>query len=192
MAETVVFLRRLSISIQPESLWCILRAYGMPQGLQQHLKCRAGNSKSCFGVKADVRRRCLMLTLLLDLTIDWVMRQTTLDRPQGIRWTLFSTLQDLDFSNDLVLISHTYQHMQEKTTRLGMFTEQAGLKISQKKTRVMMLNVSNPSLVTVDLDTSDLKSENIGLPDELCMLCWSTPGKIESLVLILLLVSIVF
>ena len=29
--STMWILRRLSISIQPESLWCILRVYGMPQ-----------------------------------------------------------------------------------------------------------------------------------------------------------------
>ena len=61
----------------------------------------------------DVRRRCLMLTLLLDLTIDWVMRQTTLDRPQGIRWTLFSTLQDLNFPTCSVGLTHSPAHARE-------------------------------------------------------------------------------
>ena len=34
--------------------------------------------------------------------------------------------------------------MQEKTTSLSMFAKQIGLKIGQKKTEVMMLNVPNP------------------------------------------------
>ena len=69
-----------------------------------------------------------------------------------------STLEDLDFPDDLALLSHTHQHMQEKTTHLSMFTQQVGLKISQKKTEVMMLNVSNPSPVKVngeDLQTTE-------------------------------------
>lgn len=34
--------------------------------------------------------------------------------------TLFSTLEDLDFADDLALVSHTHQHMQERTTRLSI------------------------------------------------------------------------
>ena len=62
---------------------------------------------------------------------------------------LLSTLEDLDFADDLALLSHTHQHM---------FAQQVGLKISQKKTEVMMLNVSNPSPVKVngeDLQTTE-------------------------------------
>ena len=40
--------------------------------------------------------------------------------------------------------------MQEKTTRLSTYAQQVGLKISQKKTEVMLLNVSNPKPVQVN------------------------------------------
>ena len=56
-------------------------------------------------------------------------------------------LEDLDFADDLALISHTHHHMQEKTTRLTTYAQHVGLKISQKKTEVMLLNVSNPKPV---------------------------------------------
>ena len=59
-------------------------------------------------------------------------------------------LEDLDFADDLALISHTHQHMQEKTTRLTTYAQHLGLKISQKKTEVMLLNVSNPKPVQVN------------------------------------------
>jgi len=62
----------------------------------------------------------------------------------------FSTLEDLDFADDLALLSHTHHHIQEKTSRLSTFAQQVGLKISQKKTEVMTLNVQNPSPVTVN------------------------------------------
>ena len=74
----------------------------------------------------------------------------TSDRLRGIRWSLLSTLDDLDFADDLAPLSHTHQHMQEKTTRLSMFTQQVGLNVSQKESEVMMLNVSNPSPVKVN------------------------------------------
>ena len=91
-----------------------------------------------------------MSTLLFNLAIDSVMRQTTSDRIRGIRWTLLSTLEHLDFADDVALLSHTHQHMKKKTTRLSMFAQQVGLKISQKKTEVIMINVSNPSPVKVN------------------------------------------
>ena len=96
--------------------------------------------------------------MLFNLTIDWVMRQTTADQARGIRWTLLTQLEDLDFADDLALMSHIHQHMQEKTSRLNTFAQQVGLKISQKKTEVMMLNVSNPLPVTIngeDLTTTE-------------------------------------
>ena len=54
--------------------------------------------------------------MLFNIVIDWVMRRTTEDKTSGIKlcWTLFSALEDLDFADDLALVSHTHQHMQVK------------------------------------------------------------------------------
>jgi len=49
------------------------------------------------------------------MVIDWVMRKTTEDAPRGIRWNTTSPLEDLDFAEDLALLSHTHHHLQEKT-----------------------------------------------------------------------------
>ena len=85
-----------------------------------------------------------MSAMLYNMTIDWLMRHTIEDQSRGIRLTLFSTLEDLDFADDLALVSHTHQHMQEKTTRLSTYAQQVGLKISKEKKEVMLLNASNP------------------------------------------------
>ena len=48
--------------------------------------------------------------------------------------------------------------MREKTTQLSTYAQQVGLKISQKKTEVILLNVSNPKPVSVnggDLQTTE-------------------------------------
>ena len=91
-----------------------------------------------------------MLALLFTIVINWVMRQTVDDETRGIRWTPLPVLEDLDFADDLALLSHTHQHIQEKTSRLSTYAQQIGLKISQKKTEVMTLNIQNPQLVTVN------------------------------------------
>ena len=117
----------------------ILKAHGIPQQIvlvikscYNNLKSRVGNRKSSFGVKTGVRQGCPMSALLVNLTIDWVMQQTTSHQPRGIGWTLFSTIEDLDFADDLALVSHT--RMEEKTTRLCMFAQHIGLKITQPQT----------------------------------------------------------
>ena len=86
------------------------------------------------------------------------MKRTIEDQSRGIRWTLFSKLKDLDFADDVALVSNTHQHTQEKTTQLSTYAQEVGLKISQKKTEVMLLNVSNPKPVQVnreDLSTTE-------------------------------------
>ncbi|RUS68725.1 hypothetical protein EGW08_023513 [Elysia chlorotica] len=107
-------------SIHRDILWRTLRAYGIPEKIvliiksfYNNFRCRVGNSSTSFEVKTGVRQGCVMSALLF-ITIDWVMRRTTEDKPRGIRWNLFSTLEDLDFADDLALISHTHNHMQEK------------------------------------------------------------------------------
>ena len=62
------------------------------------------------------------------------MGRTTEDRTRGIRWTLLRALEDLDLADNLALVSHTHQHIQEETSRLNTYAQQIGLKISQKKT----------------------------------------------------------
>lgn len=115
-----------------------------------NFKCRVGNSSLTFQVKTGVRQGCVMSALLFNIVIDWVMRRTTEDKPRGIWWTLFSVLEDIDFADDLALVSHTHQHMQEKTSCLSYFAQQVGLKINQKKSEVMALNISDPLPIHVN------------------------------------------
>ena len=72
---------------------------------------------TCGLRSTEVRQGCVMSALLFDLTLDIVMRRTTEAETKEIKWTLFLTLNDLDFTDDLTLISHTNRHMQDKTNK---------------------------------------------------------------------------
>ena len=63
------------------------------------------------------------------------MRRTTEDQIRGIRWTPISYLEDLDYADDLALLSRAHTHIQEKTQRLNSLAKQVGLHISSKKSR---------------------------------------------------------
>ena len=91
-----------------------------------------------------------MSALLFNITIDWVVRQRTQDKNRGIHWNLFTNLDDLDFADDLALLSHTHYHIQEKTNRLHIYAKQVGLMINNRNTEVMTLKVQDPAPVKVE------------------------------------------
>ena len=145
-------------SIHRNSLRRILTAYVIPLcivkiigSFYHNFTCSVGSSSLNFQVKTGERQGCVTSAVLFNLMIDRVMRRTTEYQQRGIRWTLFDTLEDLDFADDLALQSHMYQHMQDKTRRLSKFGQQVRPQISKRKTEVMTLNVNTPALVFLDV-----------------------------------------
>lgn len=86
-----------------------------------------------FAVKSGVRQGCIISPILFLVAIDWVMRKTISDKKRGITWSMFTTLEDLDFADDIALLSTKQDHMQEKTSRLSHFASQIGLELNAKR-----------------------------------------------------------
>ena len=59
----------------------------------------------------------------------WVTR-TAFDRKRGIQFTFTTSLEGLDFANDLALLSHKIQDMRDKTWALEVQGAKIGLKIN--------------------------------------------------------------
>ena len=74
-------------------------------------------------MQSGVRQGCVISPVLFFLSIDWIMRSTTSDKSRGIKWTLLSQLEDLDFADDLAIFSSNPQHLQTKTERLNSFAK---------------------------------------------------------------------
>jgi len=140
-------------SVDRQTLWQILEHYGVPPKIVSLIKniynnttdrvVHAGQLSEPFHVTTGVRQGCILSPFLFILAIDWIMRETTKDSLNGIQWTLSSQLNDLDFADDLALLSHNHQQMQAKTTKLDTTSTQTGLKIHPAKTKLMKINTSN-------------------------------------------------
>ena len=80
-------------SVDRETLWKLLRHYGVPEKI---IALR-------FEVKTGVRQGCLLSPFLFLPVIDWIMKTITTGRNNGIQWTPWTQLDDLDFADDPAL-----------------------------------------------------------------------------------------
>ncbi|VDP85300.1 unnamed protein product [Schistosoma mattheei] len=74
------------------------------------------------------------------------MKTSTSEGKHWIQWTSRMQLDDLDFAEDLVLLSHAQQQMQEKTTSIAA----VGLNIHRRKSRILRYNTTCTSPITID------------------------------------------
>ena len=77
------------------------------------------------------------------------MRESTNGRKNGIQWSLWEQLDDLDFAVVIALLSHSYIQMQHKIRCLEETAAKLGLSVSKEKTKVMRLNNINENPVSM-------------------------------------------
>ena len=102
-------------------------------------------------VKLSIRLVNVRVRRLLSY-IDWykVIKKATDGRRNGIQWTMFNQLDDLDFADDIALLSHSHQQMQEKLTQVERRAVETGLCINTKKTKVLKSNTKTRADLTVN------------------------------------------
>ena len=69
-----------------------------------------------------------MSPMLFLVAIDWVMRRTVGNKRRGIRWTLTSMLEDIDFADDISLLLSNANYLQKKTNDLNLNAIKIGLR----------------------------------------------------------------
>ncbi len=69
------------------------------------------------------------------------MKKTTEDQKHGLHWGFMGLLEDLDFTDDLALISETIKHLQVKTNKLVKYAGQVGLLVNVQKTEIMNIPI---------------------------------------------------
>ncbi|VDO56418.1 unnamed protein product [Schistosoma margrebowiei] len=78
------------------------------------------------------------------------MKTLTSERKRGIQWTAQNQLDDLDFADDLALLSHTHEQMQINTASVAAVYESVGLNIQKGKTKVLKFKTQHRSPITLD------------------------------------------
>ena len=161
---TFVDFEKAFYSVHRESLWKIMESYGIPckiihmvQMLYEDSECAVldeGEESEWFKVKTGVKQGYVMSGFIFLIVVDWIMRNTIAGNKTGIRWNFTSKLEDLDFADDIALMSSCYTHMsscythmsscythmQTKTRQLNQFAARTGLRINKKKTQILRIN----------------------------------------------------
>jgi hypothetical protein len=73
-----------------------------------------GQLTEAFDITTGVRHGYLLSPLLFLLAVDWIMKKATDGRKNGIQWTMFNQLDDLDFATDIAFLSHS--HLRQSST----------------------------------------------------------------------------
>ncbi|VDP45766.1 unnamed protein product [Schistosoma margrebowiei] len=78
------------------------------------------------------------------------MKTSTSEGKHGIQWTSRMQLDDLDFADDLALLSQSQQQMQEKPTSVAAASAAVGLNIHKGKSKILQYNTECTYPVTID------------------------------------------
>ena len=147
-------------SLDRESLWKLMRHYGIPSKLVALVRnsyigmstkvVHEGRLTESFEITTGVRQGCLLSPFLFLLAIDFIMKNVTEGRRNGIQWTLLNQLDDLDFVDDLALLSHSRQQWREKTEILHSESCKVGLNVHKGKTKVLKVNDNSNTPIQLD------------------------------------------
>nr|KAG5698573.1 hypothetical protein BaRGS_027084 [Batillaria attramentaria] len=162
--STFVDFQKAFDSVDREVIWKLMSHYGFPpkfvniiRQLYEDATCQVihdGKLTEPFTVRTGVRQGCILSPTIFLMVVDWVMRQATDGKRTGIQWTFSKQLEDLDFADDIALLSHKQQDAQEKLNRVAEEAEKTGLKINISKTEVMRVNHKQHDLIQLHQKTS--------------------------------------
>ena len=152
-------------SAHRQTLWKLSRHYGKPEKITnifrnsyEGMTCRLVHRRQhtdTFEVRPGVRQGCLRSPVMFPLTMDWVMKTSTVQERSGIQWTLWRQLNDLDYVDYLALLSHTRHQMQEKTSAIADAVAHLDLNIHNGKRNVLTFNTVTHTPIVWEAEALD-------------------------------------
>ena len=131
------------------------------QAMYLEFKCRVlhnGKFSDAFEIATGVRQGCILSPIFI-LVVDDIMR-SSLNGRKGIQWNPFKHLEDLEYADDVCLLSQVPRHLQENIDTINTESRAAGLEISIAKTKVMAggYGANSSSLINVNNETVEYVS----------------------------------
>ena len=167
-------------SVDRECMFQILSAYGIPSKIVNAIRCVYDNSHSFvstqegdtapFPVQTGVLQGDTLAPFLFIIVLDYVLRGSmtpefglTLKRRQSSRHPAVF-LTDLDFADDIALLSDTIKGAQALLSALECAAKEVGLLINQSKTKSLVINTCTTN------DILSLSSGPVDFVDDYCYL----------------------
>ena len=145
----------------------ILKAYGIPvqivtaidklyQGTRARVITPDGET-DYFDILAGVLQGDTLAPYLFAIVVDYVMRKAISGREEELGFTIRPrrsrrnpsvNVTDLDFADDIALLSNEIHQAQELLKRVETEAAHVGLHVNAKKTQVMVFNQDEPSNIT--------------------------------------------
>jgi hypothetical protein len=138
----------------------ILRAYGIPEIIVEAISIMYDNTQALvlspdgktemFDILAGVLQGDTLAPFLFIVVLDYVMRKAIGDdndqlgftvRPRRSRRYPVEVLTDLDFADDIALLSDTLDQAQELLSRVDTVAATVGLHMNFSKTKFMQYNL---------------------------------------------------
>ena len=151
--------------VERQTLWKLLRHCGIPEKIPNIIRnsyegmtwgfVHGRQLTDAFEVKPEVRQGCLLSPVMFLLTMDGVVKTSTAQGRNGIQWTLWKQLDDLDYADDLALLSHMRHQMQEKTSTVAGSSAGWGPKIHRGKIKVLKVNTATDTPIMIEGEVLD-------------------------------------
>ena len=160
---TFIDFKKAFDSIHRGKMMQILRAYGIPPNLLRAIERMYTNTKAkvttpdgeteLFDITAGVLQGDTLAPFLFIIVLDYAMRKALGDREDDLGFTITprksrrhpkQTIADLDFADDIALLSDAIQQAQELLTRVESECKKVGLGLNGPKTKALTYNIDNP------------------------------------------------
>ncbi|XP_078682172.1 uncharacterized protein LOC144916725 [Branchiostoma floridae x Branchiostoma belcheri] len=172
--------RGITLLSIPGKVFCAVLLRRLKKAVDSKLR----EEQAGFRSNRSCTEQIFTLRNIIDQCLEHQTPLTTEDGREGVRWREGEKLADLDFADDLALLSENNQNLQHLTTKLEQFAGKVGLRISIEKTKTMevgdradqprlTISVYNTQVETVDQFTylgSVLSNSGEVEPDISCRL----------------------
>ena len=175
---TFIDFKKAFDSIHRGKLIDILHAYGVPDKLVQAINaiyagtrakvCSPDGETEYFDITAGILQGDTLAPFLFVIALDYALRRAIVGREEELGFTLVPRrsrrvhpvmVTDLDFADDIALISDTANKANNLLLTVEKECRNIGLNLNNKKTKVLIYNSNNTTLKTTDGDTLETKND---------------------------------